>query len=57
MDGRNSKDLMSPKKERLDVEQPKKERLDVKQPKEERLKVKQRDYMAKNRHNKGAARR
>ena len=48
---------MSPKKERLDVEQPKKERLDVKQPKEERLKVKQRDYMAKNRHNKGTARR
>ena len=46
---------MSPKKERLDVEQPKKERLDVKQPKEERSKVKQRDYMAKNRHNKGAA--
>ena len=48
---------MSPKKERLNVEQPKKERLDVKQPKEERLKVKQRDYMAKNRHNKGAAQR
>ena len=41
----------------LDVKQPKKESLDVEQPKKERLEVQHRDYMAKNRHNKGAAQR